>query len=86
MASKSKDQLENELTEALALVEKLTAENTALKAAQTSGPSVHADAPLTEDELDLRRRIRAGLTPAQAREAQAAQKAHDAALAAASAN
>lgn len=153
MASKSKDQLETELTEALALVQKLTTENTAYKvsldalttkakedqefiakqqrefsvlsveverlkpfekdlaealaeikqvAAQaealkaqiteasvlfpTAGFKPGAPIEPTEDELDLRRRIRAGLTPAQAREAQAAQKAHDATLAAASSN
>lgn len=79
MASKSKEQLENELTEALALVEKLTAENAALKAAAAASSSA-PDAPLTADEKAIRERVRAGLTRQQAEHAHKAQKEHNAAM------
>ena len=68
MASKSKDQLENELTEALALVEKLTADNAALKAA-AAAKSTAPNAPLSKDEKDIRSRVQAGLTREQAEHA-----------------
>lgn len=103
MASKSKEQLETELTEALALVEKLTtdkkqleADNAALakdlehvegrlKEALSAKPGSAVEAPLTEDEQDIRSRVRAGLTREQAEHAHHEQKRHDAAMKAAAA-
>lgn len=65
------EETEAALAQALATIETLKAEIATLKAPK-------ADEPLSADELDIRRRVRAGLSRKDAEEAHARQKAHDA--------